>query len=453
MSDETYYTVLNVKETASASEIKTAYRDLIKQIHPDTIVNHAPYLRKIAEDKAKEITEAYTVLSNTSKRRDYDKQLAAYRNQNVPKAPPQPPSPTQQATSQSSSGYCNNCGASLYSSGFCPKCNNFVTPAPTPPQPKVILWLGYNWGPLMRWSREHPILALATPAILVLIIAAAVSGNDSPSQSALNCPPSQRVEVNGKFLCQQAPVQPSQAASNATIPPSAGYSVVSEEPATSKPTVSVSGTYSGTVHNQTVNLSSTFKAVIHQTKAGLLLGCMEVKPPLYGSGPLRGSIVGSHVNFVVTDITFEGEASKAGITGSYVVTRQAGNQSGNFRLTKQNLTNASYGCADGAVVKFDAVNEAPPKPKSVAKASAAMFAVVTGRYGATVYKRCAFLPTENVGRCNFGPEEVAELKQGDRVHILSPLTRAQSGDDIYKVRTQQGWEGWARAEDLTVEPQ
>ena len=39
MSDDTYYTVLNVPETASLSEIKTAYRDLIKQVHPDTIYN------------------------------------------------------------------------------------------------------------------------------------------------------------------------------------------------------------------------------------------------------------------------------------------------------------------------------------------------------------------------------------------------------------------------------
>ena len=81
-----YYTVLNVKETASASEIKTAYRDLIRQVHPDTITNLAPYLRKIAEDKAKEITEAYSVLSNSSKRRNYDRQLLAYRLQTMAQA-------------------------------------------------------------------------------------------------------------------------------------------------------------------------------------------------------------------------------------------------------------------------------------------------------------------------------------------------------------------------------
>src|SRR5580704_9363944 len=110
MSDDTYYTVLNVKETASPSEIKTAYRDLIKQVHPDTITNLAPYLRQIAEDKAKEITEAYTVLSSSGKRRDYDKQLAEYRRQNAPYTPPPSPS-TQRAASQASANhYCTTCG-------------------------------------------------------------------------------------------------------------------------------------------------------------------------------------------------------------------------------------------------------------------------------------------------------------------------------------------------------
>lgn len=166
---------------------------------------------------------------------------------------------------------------------------------------------------------------------------------------------------------------------------------------------------------------------------------------------MRGSIRGSHVNFVVADITFQGEVSKTGIAGSYVVTRVDGNQLGDFRLSKRTAANTSYSCSDGAVVEFEVV-DSPPKPKPV-KTPAATSAVVTGRYGATIYKRCAFLPLENYGRCNYGPEEVAELKQGDRVRILSPLTRAQSGDDIYKVRTQQGWEGWARAEDITLEHQ
>jgi hypothetical protein len=213
---------------------------------------------------------------------------------------------------------------------------------------------------------------------------------------------------------------------------------------------SVSGTYVGTVHNQTVNLSSTFTVVLHQTKAGALEGCMEVKPPLYGSGALHGGINGSHVDFVVADIRFQGDASKSGLAGSYVVSRQEGNQVGDFRSTKQTASNTSYVCTDGAVVEYE-IADTPLTTKPVVKIPAATFAVVTGQYGATIYKRCAFLPLENYGRCDYGPEEVAELKQGDRVRVLSPLTRAQSGDDIYKVRTQQGWEGWARTGDITFE--
>lgn len=458
MSDETYYTVLNIKETASASEIKTAYRDLIKQIHPDTVANLAPYLRKIAEDKAKELTEAYTVLSNSSKRREYDRQLAEYRHQNAPQAPPQPtpPPPThsQQPASQSASsfGYCNRCGTSLHASGFCPKCNKFAVPVASPPQPKVDHWLGYNWAPLMRWAREHPILALAIPLFVAWVIGVAVSGNDTSSHLDSNCPPSQRVEVNGHFVCQQVAVQPSQTPTNsgAASPAAAGFTVVSGESAPSKATVSVSGAYLGTVHNTTVNLSSTFTVVVHQKKGGLLDGCMEVKLPLYGSGVLRGTIRGSHVSFAVADITFDGDVSKTGITGSYVVTRREGNQLGDFRLTKQTEGKGSYSCVDGAVAEFE-VTDTPPKPKLAVKSPAVTYAIV--RYGATIYNRCAFLPIENYRRCDYGPEEVAELKQGDRVRVLSPLTRAQNGDDIYKVRTQQGWEGWIKSEDIFLEPQ
>ena len=149
MSDETYYTVLNVKEAASSAEIKTAYRVLIKQVHPDTNANLAPHLRKIAEDKAKELIEAYTVLSNFSKRREYDRQLAEYRRQTMPQPPFAPP-PT---ASTASSGYCKKCGTSLYASGNCPKCIKFATPtaAPStsPPPPQAIRWLRYNWPPLV----------------------------------------------------------------------------------------------------------------------------------------------------------------------------------------------------------------------------------------------------------------------------------------------------------------
>ena len=66
MAKRDYYEVLGVSKTASEDEIKKAYRKLAKQYHPD--VNKAPD----AEEKFKEINEAYEVLSDQSKRATYD---------------------------------------------------------------------------------------------------------------------------------------------------------------------------------------------------------------------------------------------------------------------------------------------------------------------------------------------------------------------------------------------
>jgi molecular chaperone DnaJ len=61
-----YYEVLGVQKSASKDEIKDAYRKLAMQYHPDR--NKAPE----AEEKFKEISEAYAVLSDDEKRQQYD---------------------------------------------------------------------------------------------------------------------------------------------------------------------------------------------------------------------------------------------------------------------------------------------------------------------------------------------------------------------------------------------
>lgn len=62
-----YYQILGVSEKADASEIKKAYRKLAKQYHPDANENDPK-----AAERFKEIGEAYAVLSNPEKRKQYD---------------------------------------------------------------------------------------------------------------------------------------------------------------------------------------------------------------------------------------------------------------------------------------------------------------------------------------------------------------------------------------------
>ncbi len=63
-----YYNILGVNKEANESEIKKSYRKLSKKYHPDVNPNN-----KESEDKFKEIAEAYSVLSDSEKRSNYDR--------------------------------------------------------------------------------------------------------------------------------------------------------------------------------------------------------------------------------------------------------------------------------------------------------------------------------------------------------------------------------------------
>jgi molecular chaperone DnaJ len=65
--EKDYYRVLGVSDTASAKEIKSAYRKLSRQYHPDANPGDAG-----AEERFKEISAAYDVVGDADKRKEYD---------------------------------------------------------------------------------------------------------------------------------------------------------------------------------------------------------------------------------------------------------------------------------------------------------------------------------------------------------------------------------------------
>ena len=64
---KSYFTILGVRSNASPNEIRAAYRQLAKEFHPDHFEGgSAPF---------REIQEAYSVLGNTQRRREYEQSL------------------------------------------------------------------------------------------------------------------------------------------------------------------------------------------------------------------------------------------------------------------------------------------------------------------------------------------------------------------------------------------
>lgn len=95
----------------------------------------------------------------------------------------------------------------------------------------------------------------------------------------------------------------------------------------------ITGNYSGTVHNTTANMDSTFEVQLVKTTNGVN-GCMQVALPLVGTGPVSGTL---NERSLMVDlatpgmrIRFDGTRVGHSVTGRYIVTTNG--QTGTFTL-------------------------------------------------------------------------------------------------------------------------
>jgi Trypsin-like peptidase domain/RDD family len=126
--------------------------------------------------------------------------------------------------------------------------------------------------------------------------------------------------------------------------------IVTEQPSghqgntiNSEPSAALTGRFSGTVHNLSVDRIAQFSILVEEQN-GIIQGCFEVTSPLYGSGPLQGNVNGGNVQFDVTSpsyfLQFKGRRSGKALSGTYTASVQGGNETyGEFVLEQVDSEN------------------------------------------------------------------------------------------------------------------
>lgn len=72
-----YYNVLNIPKDASTEDIKQAYKKESLKTHPDRLIHATTEEKKVATEKFQAVADAYYVLSDSQRRREYDKLAAS----------------------------------------------------------------------------------------------------------------------------------------------------------------------------------------------------------------------------------------------------------------------------------------------------------------------------------------------------------------------------------------
>src|SRR5580693_5613386 len=77
-----YYEILGVPENASDADIEAAFRVKAREVHPDTVPADNAYLRQVASEAFKDLSEAKATLLDPTSRQKFDASLAAERERN-----------------------------------------------------------------------------------------------------------------------------------------------------------------------------------------------------------------------------------------------------------------------------------------------------------------------------------------------------------------------------------
>lgn len=98
MALKNYYELLEIDPTASADDVKRAFRLQIARYHPDKVQHLGKEFQQIAVVRAAELTEAYRVLSDANRRAEYDRAREADRAAAAATAVPSAAAPRQAAS-------------------------------------------------------------------------------------------------------------------------------------------------------------------------------------------------------------------------------------------------------------------------------------------------------------------------------------------------------------------
>ncbi len=88
MALKEYYQLLEIAPTATADEVKRAFRVQIARYHPDKVQHLGREFQDMAADRAAELTEAYRILSDAGRRAEYDRARGGIAGEDASAAPP-----------------------------------------------------------------------------------------------------------------------------------------------------------------------------------------------------------------------------------------------------------------------------------------------------------------------------------------------------------------------------